>query len=288
LLKQVEDIESIEFAHPKDVQDGKVPVDSDTILTNLPFVPGCGLWFDHHSSETQRIEPAAEYEGACEMAPSATRVVYEYYEEPELEKYEKLVDAVDKSDSASYEPKDITDPEPWILLSFVMDPRTNLGKFHDYRISNRQLMHKMVDFMEKYPPEEILELPDVKERVDRYYDQQKDFEEVIKKNSYQKGKVVVTDLRGIDVPAGNRFLIHVWYPDALIALRVFDGYKKQFGVIAGGYNIFDKSAKTNLGELMAEYGGGGHAAAATCQLPYDEVDEKLAEIVDKINEIEEA
>ena len=286
LLKEVVNIESIEFAHPKDVQDGKVEVDSETILTNLPYVPGCGLWFDHHSSETKRIEPETKYEGACEISDSATRVVYNYYGSDKFEKYKQLVDVVDKSDSASFTSEDITNPEPWILLSFIMDPRTSLGKFHDYRISNRQLMHKLIDWMAEYSPEEILELPDVKERVERYKKQAPEFEKVIKGHSRQVGKVVITDLRGVDTPAGNRFLIHIWYPNALIALRVIDGFKHQFAVITGGYNIFDKSAKTDLGELMSKYGGGGHKAAATCQLSYEEIDKKLEEITGEINKIE--
>lgn len=279
LLKEVENIEEIDFAHPKDVQDGKVAVDANVILTNLPYVPGCGLWFDHHVSETQRIESSTQYKGACIVAPSAARVICNYYGQEKFKKYEALLEVVDRSDSATLTQEEVFHPTGWILLSYVMDPRTGLGRFHDYTISNRQLMHKMVEWLGEYSAEEILQFLDIKERVLRYEEQQIEFEGVIKNHSYQKGKVVVTDLRGLEVPAGNRFLIHVWYPTALIALRVLDGFKKQFAVITGGYNIFDKSARTNLGELMATYGGGGHKAAATCQLPYTELDKKLEEML---------
>lgn len=284
LLKEVETIDEIDFAHPKDVQDGKVVVNSDVILTNLPYVPGCGMWFDHHSSETKRVDSTTQYKGICVVAPSAARVVYDYYGSEKFTKYKELLDAVDKSDSANFTLAEITHPTGWILLSFVMDPRTSLGRFRDYTISNRQLMHELIQWMSHYSAEEILQLPDVKERIARYESQQAEFESFIKRHSYQKGKVVVTDLRGLEVPAGNRFLIHVWYPTALIALRIIDGLKKQFAAVTGGYNIFDKSARTDLGELMAKYGGGGHRASATCQLPYAEVDAKLAEILAHILE----
>ncbi len=286
LLKEVMKLDSLEFAHPKDVQDGKVEVDEQTILTNLPFVEGCGLWFDHHSSETKRVEPDTEYKGMCKVAPSAARVVHDYYESgygSQFKKYEDLLTVVDKSDTADFTPQDVEKPQGWILLSFIMDARTNLGKYHDYTISNRQLMHKMIGWIGQYSAEEILAFPDVKERVDRYNGLKGEFEQFIKDHSYQEGRVVVTDTRGVQPPAGNRFLIHVWYPDALIALRVLDGKQREFAVITGGYNIFDRTAKTDLGWLMGQYGGGGHRAAATCQPSYDDVDRVLKELIEKMN-----
>jgi nanoRNase/pAp phosphatase (c-di-AMP/oligoRNAs hydrolase) len=286
LLKEVENIEEIEFAHPKDVQDGKIAVDANVILTNLPYVPGCGLWFDHHASETQRVEASTQYKGACVVAPSAARVIYDYYGPEKFKQLDALLEVVDRSDRATLTQQEVLHPSGWILLSYIMDPRTGLGRFHDYTISNRQLMHKIIDWLSQYSAEEILELPDIKERIARYQEQQVEFEQVIKNHSYQKGKVVVTDLRGLEVPAGNRFLIHVWYPTALIALRVLDGFKKQSAVITGGYNIFDKSARTSLGELMAKYGGGGHKASATCQLPYETLDKKLEEMLSIIHDNE--
>lgn len=289
LLKEVMELEHVEFAHPKDVQDGKIPVDDQTVLTNLPYVPGCGLWFDHHSSETKRVAPKTQYKGACKVAPSAARVVYEYYlndYREQFAKYQDLVNVVDKSDTADFTPEEVQNPSEWILLSFVMDARTNLGKYHDYQISNRQLMHEMVNWIGTYPPEEILKFPDVKERVDRYNNLKAEFETFIKEHSYQEEKVVVTDTRGHQVPAGNRFLIHVWYPDALIALRVLDGKQNEFAVITGGYNIFDRSASTDLGDVMGKYGGGGHRSAATCQPSYEDVDRVLKELIAAINQIE--
>ncbi len=290
LLKEVMTLDDVEFAHPKDVQDGKIPVDDHTILTNLPYVPGCGLWFDHHSSETKRIEPDTEYKGMCKVAPSAARVVYDYYVSgygKAFAKYHDLLTVVDKSDTADFTPEEVRNPQGWILLSFIMDARTNLGKYHDYRVSNRQLMHNMIDWIGDHTPEKILEFPDVKERVDRYDGLEQEFETFIKEHSYQEGKVIVTDTRGVEVPAGNRFLIHVWYPDALVALRVLDGKQNLFAVITGGYNIFDRSAKIDLGALMGKHGGGGHRAAATCQPAYTEVDSVLKAIIAAINEQEQ-
>lgn len=283
LLKEVEQIESVEFAHPKDIQDGKIRVDSNTILSKLPYMPGCGIWFHHHSGDTDHMKPKTAFQGMCTVSPSASRVIYDYYGTEKLQQYEELVKAADKAEAADFSEQEITDPKGWILLSFLMDPRTGLGKFHHFTISNQELMHNLVEWMAKCPLEEIFELPAIKERVVRYMAHIKKFEAFLKEHSYQQGRVVVTDTRELRIPVGNRFLIHVLFPSALIALRIFDGLNNQFAVIAAGYNIFDKSAKTDLGELIEKYGGGGFRTAAACQVPYEDAEVKLQEIISAIN-----
>ncbi|HEX2122813.1 MAG TPA: hypothetical protein VHL59_14355, partial [Thermoanaerobaculia bacterium] len=178
LLKEVEQVDSVDFVHPKDVQDGKIAVGRDTILSNLPFVQGAGLWFDHHSSEIVRNEDTASYRGRFEIAPSAARVVYNHYGPEKLRRYERLLESVDKSDAPRLTMEDVTDPSGWMLLSYVMDPRTGLAYHHGYRISNRELMTKMIDLIAANPddPDVVLADPDVKERIDRYFAQQKEFE----------------------------------------------------------------------------------------------------------------
>ncbi len=284
LLKEVEQIDQIEFAHPKDVQDGRLKVTSEHILTNLPYIEGVGLWFDHHSSETDRLDSAIEYQGACEMAPSAARVVYNYYKDKTetLKKFDDLLAVVDRYDAAKLTEEDIRKPSGWTLLAFVMDPRTGLGYHHEYGISNRDLMMKMIDLIRYHTKEEILGMPDVKARVDRYFAGQKEFNELQKKHSKQIKNLVVTDLRGVKVPAGNRFSIYLLYPKANISLRIFDGKKGEFIVVAGGYSIFNKTAKTDLGELFARYGGGGHKVSATCQLAIEGADKNIQEMIDQI------
>jgi len=285
LLREVEQIDSVEFVHPKDVQDGKISVGSNDILTNLPYVPGIGLWFDHHSSEIVRNEDTASYKGRFEIAPSAARVVYNHYGPERLSRYEKLLESVDKSDAAKLSMDEVTNPSGWMLLSYVMDPRTGLAYHHGYRISNRELMAKMIDLIGKHPdsPDTVVNDPDVKERIDRYFAQQKEFERVTRERSRVEGNVIFTDLRGLgEPPAGNRFLIYTMFPQANIQVRVFDGRKGEFVVCAVGHSIFNRTSKTDVGNLMDRYGGGGHRGAGTCQLPLAEADTKIREIVEQI------
>lgn len=285
LLREVEQIDSVEFVHPKDVQDGKIAVGRNDILTNLPYQHGVGLWFDHHSSEIIRNEDTVSYRGRFEVAPSAARVVYRHYGDEKLGKYAKLLEFVDRVDSAQLTLKEVQHPEGWILLSYVMDPRTGLAYHRDYRISNRDLMTKTIDLMAQNPddPSVVLNDADVKERTDRYFAQQKDFDALMREHSRVEGNVIITDLRGSgEPPAGNRFTIYAMYPEANVQVRVFDGRKGEFVVCAVGHSIFKRTARTDVGKLMSAYGGGGHRGAGTCQLPLAEADAKLREIIETI------
>jgi hypothetical protein len=285
LLRNVEEIDSVEFVHPKDVQDGKIAVGRKDILTNLPFVPGVGLWFDHHSSEIVRNEDTASYRGRFEIAPSAARVVFNHYGSARLRQYASLLESVDKSDSAQLSFGDVTHPSGWMLLSFVMDPRTGLAYHHGYAISNRELMTKMIALIAANPdsPETVLADPDVKQRVDRYFSQVTEFEALQRAHSRVEGNVIITDLRGVaDTPAGNRFLIYTMFPQANIQVRIFDGRKGEFVVCAVGHSIFNRTSRTDIGQLMTRYGGGGHRGAGTCQLPLADAEAKIAEILAKI------
>ena len=287
LLREVEQIDSVEFVHPKDVQDGKIAVTRDDILTNLPFVQGVGLWFDHHSSEIARNEDTATYRGRFEIAPSAARVVYNHYSvnSDKLRKYDALLESVDKSDSAQLSVDDVTRPSGWMLLSYVMDPRTGLAYHHSYKISNRQLMSKMIELIAQHPddPDAVLNDPDVKERIDRYVEQQDEFTKLMREHSSVEKNVIITDLRGLkDLPAGNRFLVYTMFPQANIQVRIFDGRGGEFTVCAVGHSIFNRSSKTDVGKLMSEYGGGGHRGAGTCQLPNAHAESKIRDIVERI------
>jgi nanoRNase/pAp phosphatase (c-di-AMP/oligoRNAs hydrolase) len=285
LLQEVEQIDSVEFVHPKDVQDGKIAVGKNDILTNLPLQSGVGLWFDHHSSEIVRNEDTASYRGRFEIAPSAARVVYNHYGPEKLGRFAKLLESVDRSDAAQLTMDEVMRPDGWILLSYVMDPRTGLAYHRDYRISNRDLMSKMIALIAEHAddPDAVLADPDVKERTDRYRAQQKDFEWFMREHSRLEGNVIITDLRDAgDPPSGNRFLIYTMFPEANIQVRVFDGRKGEFVVCAVGHSIFNRTSKTDVGRLMSSYGGGGHRGAGTCQLPLAVAEAKLKEIVETI------
>jgi len=284
ILKQLELIDEIKFVHPKDMQDGTITITENDIITNLPYVPQAHLVFDHHESETVRNEKADNHIIIAD-APSAARVVYDYYaKDNDLSMIrEDMMIAVDKADAAQFSKDDILNPKGWELLSFLMDSRTGLGRFRDFRISNYQLMMDLIDYCHDHGIEDIMKLPDVKERVD-LYDQYGDrFIHQLKKCSTVHGNLVVLDLRDEEIIyPGNRFMIHAMYPDANISIHVIWGFQKQNTVFATGKSIINRSSKTNVGELMLKYGGGGHSAAGTCQIDNDKAVAVLQELITTI------
>lgn len=283
LLSEAGIVDDYKFVHPKDIQDGKIEVTKDDVLANVPYAEGCGLWFDHHSSENVRQELTEKfsYEGKSELEPSCARVIYNYYNHESFKKYEAsgLMEAVDKTDSGNLTAEDITDPKGWVLLSYIMDPRTGLGRYKDYRISNYELMKDMIEYCKTKSPDEILEIPDVQERIKRYFDQEKEYEEMIKRNSTVDGNVLVIDLHNEDqILSGNRFKEYVLFPEQNISVRILWGYQQQNMVMTCGHSIINRTSKTDVGKLMLKYGGGGHKAVGTCQVDV----EKWTKIRDKI------
>ncbi len=285
LLKKLDLIDEIKFVHPKDMQDGRVPVNDRDITTNLPYVDGVHLAFDHHSSETLRVGQKDNHI-IDPHAASAARVVFLHYGGKERfhDVPEDMMEAVDKADSAQFSQDEILNPKGWVLLNYLMDARTGLGRFREFRISNYDLMMRLIDACLNHSVEEILALPDVKERVDLYYDHEANFRDQLQRCSTVHGKLVVLDLRSEEtIFAGNRFMIYALYPQCNISIHVLWGLKKQNTVLACGKSIIDRSSKTNVGEEMLEYGGGGHDAAGTCQVENDKADETLLDLIRKIN-----
>ena len=288
MLKDLNLIEEIMFVHPKDVQDGKVELFPTDITTNLPYDPRVGLAFDHHESEVDRLK-AKETGGKLIIDPnarSAARVVYDYYGGasafPRVS--EELMTAVDKGDSADFTVDEILHPTGWVLLHYLMDPRTGLGRFRQFRISNYDLMMQLIDFCMEHTIDEILELPDVKERVDLYFEQSEMFVEQLKRIAKIHDKVVVLDLRDEEIiHAGNRFMIYALYPETQISVHVAWGFRKQNTAVMIGKSIVNKASQVDIGELCLAYGGGGHHNAGTCQLDNDVVDEKLPLIIEALN-----
>jgi nanoRNase/pAp phosphatase (c-di-AMP/oligoRNAs hydrolase) len=281
LLKQVEQIDSIQFVHPKDLQDGSFTVTADDVLTNVPYVPGCGLWFDHHATEVARVVGQFEFRGDCRLSPSAARVVYDYYGGPaRFPGIEEMMAEVDKADSAQFSREEILSPTGWPLLSFLMDARSGLGRFKDYRISNYQLMHELIDACLTMQIGDILQLPDVQERVDRYFEQEQLFLEMLDSHTWIEGNVVITDLRGINpIYSGNRFLIYALYPEQNTSIWIVDGFRGQNIVFACGQSVLNKTSQTHIGDLMRQYGGGGHSAAGTCQVAHEDAEGVLQKLV---------
>jgi nanoRNase/pAp phosphatase (c-di-AMP/oligoRNAs hydrolase) len=269
LLKELGLLDDILFVHPKDMQDGKIEVGPGDITTNLPYVPGVGLAFDHHASEAIRVEESPDNHIIMPDAMSAARVVYDYYGGAERFPTisEEMMDAVDKADAAQFSESEILDPQGWILMSFLMDPRTGLGRFREFRISNYQLMMQLIDDCTQLTVEEILATPDVAERVELYHDHSERAAEQIRRCAQVEGNLVVLDLRDEEViHPTNRFMIYALYPDTNISIHVLWGLKQQNTVFATGKSIINRSSRTNVGELMLAHGGGGHDAAGTCQV----------------------
>jgi len=281
-------VDEYTFVHPKDVQDGKVEVTKNDVLANIPFASGCGLWFDHHASEYDRLDFDVTFAGASCAAPSAAQVIWDYYDGDSVfpERLKHLLEAVNKSDSGMFTREEILAPSGWILISFVMDPRTGLGRFNDYRISNYQLMEDMIQYCRTKTVEEILDIPDVKERTNRFFEEQELFKEMLLRNSRAEGNVIVTDLRSCEtIHAGNRFLIYALYPQQNIEVRLLWGRGKQNVVITCGHSILNRTCTTDVGRLMLHYNGGGHERVGTCQVPTDDADRVLKEIVGNIREL---
>jgi hypothetical protein len=289
LLKAAGIVDEVYQAHPKDMQDGLVEVGPDDIVCNLPYAVGCGMWFDHHASEETVDRFPVEFEGRHGLAPSAARLVYEYFldDHPELQRFEPLLEVIDRFDSANLTRQDVESPEPAMLLAYIADPRTGLGYHHGYRISNKEMISALPGLLLEHRPEDILEMPDVKERVERYGELNERAFEILGEKSSIEGNVLVTDFRGArEIPPANRFLVYT-LPGAErtnISVRLSDLKGGEKVSIQVGHNIFNRTSAVDVGALMAEFGGGGHRAAGTCQVPTERADDVLREIVSRISD----
>ena len=286
LLNELDMIDDIKFVHPKDMQDGKIEIADRDITTNLPYVAAAPVVFDHHASETVRVTGERDNRVIDPNAPSAARVVYEYYGGKKTfpSVSDEMMAAVDKADSAQFSRDEILHPKDWVLLNYLMDSRTGLGRFRDFRVSNYQLMMDLIKYCRNHGIDDILKLPDVKERVDMYLEHAVLAEEQIQRCATVHKNLVVLDLRGEEtIFATNRFLIYALFPQTNISIHVMWGVQKQNTVFATGKSILDRGSKTNIGELMLTYGGGGHHAAGTCQVANEQADATLKELIAQIN-----
>lgn len=287
LLKEQGILGEIKFVHPKDVQDGLIQMDHNDITTNLPYSEGVFIAFDHHYSETLRVTSQPENHIIDADAKSAARVVYDFFGGAEAfpRVSEDMMVAVDKADAALFDKEEVLEPDGWNLMNFIMDARTGLGRFRNFTISNYDLMMKLIDHCREYSVDEILKLPDVQERVELYFEQQELFKDMIRRCTRIQDNVIITNLKDEEtIYAGNRFIVYAMYPECNISIQVMWGFKKQNTVLTVGKSIFNRSSKVNIGELMLHYGGGGHANAGTCQVPHEDAERVLGEVVEAIRE----
>lgn len=281
LLKEQGLIDDVQFVHPKDLQDGVFKAEPDDVLCNVPYVPGCGMWFDHHSSEQERIGWTQDVKGVSKKAPSCAGIIYEFFGgEKTFPRFKELIRAVDTVDSGQLTAEDILRPQGWILIGFIADPRTGLGRFREFRISNYQLMMEFINHLRTLSLEEILAHPDVKERIDLYREQTDKFVEMAIKYSKVEGNVLVTDLRGVEpIYTSNRFTIYSIFPEQNVSLWITEGKGKLNVMIACGYSILNRTCTADVGALMLQYGGGGHKQVGTCQVATEDADRVIGEII---------
>lgn len=285
LLLDVGIIDSWKFTHPKDLQDGLVPIDENDCLANVPYVEGCGLWFDHHSSEYERLQLEGKYKGESRIAPSCARVIYDYYggQESFGHYYDDMMEAVDKVDSGNLTIDEVQNPTGWILVGFLMDPRTGLGRWRNFTIPNYKLMEVLMHACRTKTTEEILAMPDMQERIEVYNEQTEKFKEMVKAHTRVEKDVIITDLRGVEpIYTGNRFLIYSMYPEQNISAWIVNGKGGAGCSAAVGYSILNRTSNVNVGSLMLKYCGGGHKAVGTCQFNDENMDTELPKMLDEL------
>ena len=291
ILEDLGIVDEILYIHPKDLQDRKIEVTENDIIANVPYAEGCGLWFDHHSSEHERLhlDPNRKFKGSSELVPSAAEVVYNFYKRnkayaDKLKKFKQLVGIVGVADSAAFSEEDILNPQGWTMLAFIADPRTGLGYKRNFRISNFDLMKSLPNLLRTKSVEEILALPDFQERVQLYREENEKYRQLLKKMAQVHGDVILIDFRGIDeIPVGNRFMEYILFPQQNVSIRIVDGRNKAFAMISIGHSIINKTSTVDVGTLTLKYGGGGHKKVGTWQVDYDEVDRVIAEMIQIIN-----
>jgi hypothetical protein len=277
LITEIEPIDSVELIHPQDLTDKRFQVLPGDIMANVPFDPNAGKWFDHHLLTASNPKPPAKFNGAYRHAPSTARIVYEFYNDPKLKKYDELVDETDRMDSANLTLQDVLDPKGFILLGYTIDPRTGLTGFKDYfMLLMNALKTKNID--------EVLELPEVKNRVNTMRSEWLEFKRLTQQHSRIEGNVVVTDFRDVEKPpVGNRFLVYTLFPESNVSVRIHWGPKKEFVAVVVGHSIFNRTCKVNIGELMSDFGGGGHVGAGATPLKLETAEEDIQKIVKRLN-----
>ena len=281
LLLEAGVIDCWKFAHPKDLQDGLVEINENDCLANVPYVEGCGLWFDHHSSEHERLQLEGKYKGESRSTPSCARIIYEYYGGQErFPNFGEMMEAVDRVDSGNLTIEEIMNPQGWILIGFLMDPRTGLGRWRQFTISNYQLMEKLMVACGTMTIDEIMQLPDVRERIEVYNEQTERFKEMVHAHTRVEGNVIISDLRGVDpIYTGNRFMIYSMYPEQNISAWIVSGRGGEGCSAAVGYSILNRTSSVNVGSLMLKYGGGGHKKVGTCQFSNETMEEGLSQMI---------
>jgi len=294
LITKFEPIESYLFVEPKFMQDGQVEIHGGDIIANLPYHPNCTLWFDHHITNTtpQFDRPIVPGKGGFRLAPSAARVVCEYYSETSQreatdgasrlaflnsERVRYLLEETDKIDAGKLSREDVLHPQGYVLISMTTDGR-NAG--------DEPYWLRVIELLREESLENTLNDPDVRRRCQCVLDDQEKLRKILLQRATLKGNVIYVDLRGIDeIPDGNRFLIFTLFPKGNIQVKVnHDPQRPNTTAISVGYNIFNPTSTVNVGELLQRYGGGGHRVVGSSRVPNDQAEQAIREIVAAVSE----
>jgi hypothetical protein len=303
LLTKFETIDAYLFVEPKFMQDGLVEIRAGDIIANLPYHPNCTLWFDHHITNTTPdfAKPIVLGKGGFRLAPSAARVVYEYYKEVsnkqrpigeekttrlknqeiiaflDSERINYLLHETDRIDAGKLEPEDVLDPQGYVLVSMTTDGR-NAG--------DEPYWLRIIELLRDASLEEVLRDPEVSRRCQQIRDEQEQLRQLLLARTVTKGNVIFVDLRGIqEIPDGNRFLIFTLFPQGNIQVKVADDKQRENTTsISVGYNIFNTTSNVNVGELLSHHGGGGHKVVGSCRVPNDQAEAAIREIVAAVSD----
>jgi hypothetical protein len=294
LITKFEDIDSYLFVEPKFMQDGLVEVRNGDIIANLPFHPNCSLWFDHHITNAmpQFDHPIMPGKGGFRLAPSAARVVCEYYTEISKptgpgsaerlaflnsDRIKHLLEETDKIDAGRLTREDVLSPQGYVLISMTTDGR-NAG--------DEPYWLRVIALLRDETLENMFNDAEVKRRCQQILDEQEQLRRILLERTALKGNVIYADLRGIvKIPDGNRFLVFTLFPEGNIQVKVSDdSQRSNTTAISVGYNIFNPTSKVNVGELLQRYGGGGHKVVGSCRVPNDQAEQAITEIVAAVTE----
>jgi len=299
LITRFEPIDDYLFVEPKFMQDAQVDIRKGDIIANLPYHPNCTLWFDHHVTNTTPdfATPIILGRGGFRLAPSAARVVYEYYTEigsrgqttgngstsAELAAFlgtprmQHLMQETDRIDAGQLEQSDVLNPQGYVLISMTTDGK-NAG--------DEPYWLKVIQFLRDASLEETLREPEIQRRCRRIQDEQEKLRKLLLERTSYKGNVIFCDLRGVEeIPDGNRFLVFTLFPKGNIQVKVaYDPQRENTTAISVGYNIFNPTSRVNVGELLKNYGGGGHKVVGSSRVPNDKAEQAIREILAAVTE----
>jgi nanoRNase/pAp phosphatase (c-di-AMP/oligoRNAs hydrolase) len=271
LLYEAENItHPVNWAEPNDMQHKLVTIRHDDIIANLPYAEGCALWFDHHYTN----QPNQPFRGLYRIAPSAARLVYEYYKEKLQNDYTELIRHADDIDSANLTLEQVRHPEnhPYLLISMTISSRNK---------SDEPYWNHLVQLLRATPIAQIITDKEVKTRCTETTKQNKLYEVLLRQHTRVHNRVAVSDFRSFEKsPDGNRFLVYSLFPEAMAAVKIRYALEdRQKVIVSVGHSIFNRTCQVNVGRMLAGFGGGGHAGAGATSIHKDQADKYIPNII---------